>query len=42
LQGEKLLIKNGIMVPGYQTKNRNFWLYPIVVEDKIRKLINCD
>ena len=36
LQGEKLLTKNGITVPGCLTKDRNFWLYPIIVEDKIR------
>ena len=36
LLGESLLVKNGIIVPGSETKDRNFWLYPIIVEDKLR------
>jgi hypothetical protein len=29
------LIKAGIYVPGYKTKNRAFWLFPIVTPNKM-------
>jgi len=31
---EKSLLEAGIFVPGHAVKERNYWLFPIVVENK--------
>lgn len=31
---QTMLVKGGVEVPGHETKNRNFWLYPFTTDEK--------
>jgi dTDP-4-amino-4,6-dideoxygalactose transaminase len=33
-QHQKSMVDAGIFIPGYRAEDRNFWLFPIVVENK--------
>ena len=34
LEGQQILEKNGIMVPGSQSDKKFYWLYPVIVPDR--------